>query len=420
VLGASVGNYRIIDLLGQGGMAVVYLGQHEKLSRQVAVKVLRQGMPTSADMLKRFFNEAQATTAIQHPGIVQVFDFGTTADGNAFLVMELLEGETLTARLQQRQLDHAECCRIGRQVANALQVAHERGVIHRDLKPDNLFLVPDMEVIGGERVKVLDFGMAKLAGELHSVGVKTGTGVLMGTLSYMSPEQCRSAVKAEPRSDIYSLGCILFEMVCGRPPFADGGLGDIIAAHLHTPPRDPRELAPDVPPALAKLILDLLAKRPDARPQTMAAVSQGFAEILRTLDATPHGSSTPSPDPDLTMPVDWARKRNPRPPVRRRRYRSRSCRRLECFRSPRQRVPRRPSQRRRLRAPPRPCARSRLRPSGCPSLCPPRSRWTSAPRHRGPYLARPGSGGISGSTATTAGCGPRSVASWSPASSSAR
>ena len=282
-------------------MGVVYVGQHETLSRRVAVKVLRREMSSGADMLRRFFNEAQAATAIHSPGIVQVFDFGTTSDGSAFIVMDLLEGETLTARLKQRRLSAVECCRLGRQIANVLQAAHERGITHRDLKPDNLFLVPDREVLGGERIKVLDFGIAKLASELHAAGVKTGTQVLMGTPKYMSPKQCRGAVHAEPRSDIYSLGCILFEMACGHPPFA-GGLGDIIAAHLHTAPRHPLDLEPDIPPSLADLIINLLAKQPSARPQTMAAVSQAFDEILRTLDAPPHDTPTPLPDSDPTLP----------------------------------------------------------------------------------------------------------------------
>jgi len=283
-------------------MGVVYIGRHETLSRRVVLKVLRPEMSRYADMVQRFFNEAQAATAIHNPGIVQIFDYGIAPEGSAFIVMELLQGETLTARLKQRPLDVVECCRIGRQIANVLQAAHAASITHRDLKPDNLFLVPDTEVAGGERVKVLDFGIAKLAGELHAVGVKTRTGVVMGTPSYMSPEQCRSAVTAEPRSDVYSLGCIMFEMVCGRPPFVGGGLGDIIGAHLHSPPLDPRILAPDVPPALAELILHLLAKKPEARPQTMAAVSQRLDEILRALGEPPPRAPTPQPMLDPTLP----------------------------------------------------------------------------------------------------------------------
>jgi serine/threonine protein kinase len=211
-----LGNYRIVERLGEGGMGVVYIGRHETLGHRAVVKVLRLELSHNADMVQRFFNEAQAATAIRNPGIVQVFDFGTIPDGRAYLVMELLEGETLSARLEKRQLDYRECCRIGRQVAKVLQAAHARGITHRDLKPDNLYLVRDDEVVGGERVKVLDFGIAKLAGEVHASRVKTRTGAIMGTPIYMSPEQCRGTGAVDARADIYSLGCILFEMTCAR------------------------------------------------------------------------------------------------------------------------------------------------------------------------------------------------------------
>src|SRR6185436_8834670 len=137
VLGALLGNYRIVDQLGEGGMGLVYIGRHEHLGRRVVVKVLQPEMSTNADMVQRFFNEAQAATAIRNPGIAQVFDFGATPDGRAYFVMELLEGESLSARLKKRRLDHAECCRIGRQIANVMQAAHAAGITHRDLKPDN-------------------------------------------------------------------------------------------------------------------------------------------------------------------------------------------------------------------------------------------------------------------------------------------
>jgi len=304
VRGTLLGNYRVAEQLGAGGMGVVYVGRHETLGHRIAVKVLQPELSSHAGMVQRFFNEAQAATAIRNPGIVQVFDFGTTPDGRAYFVMELLEGETLAARIKQRRRhDHAEVCRLGRQIANVLQAAHAAGITHRDLKPENLFLVPDSEVIGGERVKVLDFGIAKLTGDAHPAGVKTHTGMMMGTPNYMSPEQCRSASSADARSDIYALGCILFEIACGRPPFVGGGLGDIVGAHLHEPPPLPQTLAPDIPAGLSALIVKMLAKRPDARPQTMTAVSQALDEILRAPVASPVGAQMPLPVPHPTPPL---------------------------------------------------------------------------------------------------------------------
>jgi serine/threonine-protein kinase len=308
-MGAKLGNYRVLARLGMGGMGEVFVGCHEALGHRVAVKVLKPEMSSNTDMVRRFFNEAQAATAIRSPGIVQIFDFGTTTDGRAYFVMELLDGESLGARLKQRRLEYAECCRIGRQVANVLHAAHAAGITHRDLKPDNLFLVPDTEVIGGERVKVLDFGIAKLAGEIHASSVKTRTDVVMGTPSYMSPEQSRGGCAIDGRSDIYSLGCILFETVCGRPPFVGEGAGGIIGAHQYVEPPQPRSLAPDIPGKLAKLILQMLAKQPDARPQPMAAVGQALEEILHTLDGAPKRgakrapTSSPAPErpPEPTM-----------------------------------------------------------------------------------------------------------------------
>jgi serine/threonine protein kinase len=293
VLGALLGNYRVVKQLGEGGTGVIYVGQHETLSRSVVVKVLDPALSSKTDIVQRFFNEAQAAAAIRNPGIVQIFDFGTTPDGRAYIVMELLEGQSLAARLAQRRLDHVECCRIGRQVANVLQAAHAAGITHRDLKPGSVFLVPDPEVIGGERVKVLGFGTAKLTGEAHDSGIKTRTGLTLISPTYMSPEQCRSFRNADARSDVYSLGCILFEMTCGRPPFTGVGMGDILAAHLHMPPPHPQNLAPSMPHALSALIAKMLSKHPDARPQKMTAVAGALDDILRAIAPAPRASTPP-------------------------------------------------------------------------------------------------------------------------------
>jgi len=297
MLGTLLGNYRILGKLGQGGMGVVFVGRHETLGHRVAVKVLHSGLSRDAEMVRRFFNEAQAATAIRNLGITQVFDFGMAPDGRAYFVMELLEGQSLAARLKERRIDHEECCRIGRQAANVLQAAHSAGITHRDLKPDNLFLIPDAEVSGGERVKVLDFGIAKVldfgADESvsDSTAVRTRTGLMMGTPHYMSPEQCRGAGAVDSRSDIYSLGCILFKMMCGRPPFIGEGAGEILGAHQYLEAPHPQTFAPDMPPELASLIARMLAKHPDSRPQAMNMVCQALDDVLRSLGAAPPTST---------------------------------------------------------------------------------------------------------------------------------
>jgi serine/threonine-protein kinase len=264
MVGASLASYRILGPLGEGGMGVVYRAEHVLLGRPAAVKVLLPEYSRNQEIVNRFFNEARAATAIRHPSIVEIYDFGYHTDGSAYIVMELLEGESLSRRLaRQGRLELARAVAITRQIAGALSAAHARGIVHRDLKPDNVFLVGDPEVPGGERIKLLDFGIAKLATE--PTGMRTRTGSVMGTPTYMAPEQCRG-VAVDHRADLYSLGCILFEMTLGAPPFRGEGSGDVLAAHIHLAPPLPRSLAPDVPVALENLILALLAKPPDQRP----------------------------------------------------------------------------------------------------------------------------------------------------------
>jgi serine/threonine-protein kinase len=309
LVGMLLGNYRVVEQLGEGGMGVVYIGRHETLGHRVVVKVLLPECSRDPDMVQRFFNEAQAATAIRNPGIAQVFDVGTTAEGQGYIVMELLEGQSLAARLQQRKLDYTACCRIGRQIANVLQAAHDAGITHRDLKPDNLFLVPDAEVIGGERVKVLDFGIAKLSGEGQAE--MTRTGMVMGSPGYMAPEQCRSIRMADARSDIYPLGCILYEMACGRAPFVGENPMEIVSAHLQVMPPHPHNLAPDLPYELSALIAKMLSKHPDARPQTMTAVGHALDGALRTLGEA--RARTQAPTLPWVLPIWHARPRFPVP-----------------------------------------------------------------------------------------------------------
>ncbi|HEX7839822.1 MAG TPA: serine/threonine-protein kinase [Kofleriaceae bacterium] len=261
--GTQIGAYRIVKPLGAGGMSEVFVAEHALLGRRAAIKVLRARLSRRSDIVQRLFNEARIMTAIANPGIVQIFDFGFHVDGSAYIVMELLEGEALDARLARRgPLAIAEALPLVRQVASALCAAHAFGVVHRDLKPENIFLARDFEVTGGERAKILDFGIAKLMGDDASATQDT---VVLGTPSFMSPEQCRDAGTVGPRSDVYSLGCVLFTMVTGRPPFAQAASDQLLAMHQLEPAPAPSQHAPGIPEVIDHLVLRCMAKDPAER-----------------------------------------------------------------------------------------------------------------------------------------------------------
>jgi len=311
LIGAVIGNYQIVRKLGEGGMGVVYLGQHTLLGRRAAIKVLLPTLSARPDIVNRFFNEARAVTTISDPGIVQVFDFGYHTDGSAFIVMEFLEGEPLDRRLARLgKLPSVEALRLCRQIASSLAAAHAQHIIHRDLKPENIFLVRDGEVASGERSKILDFGIAKLSDE-HPGKVKTTTGALMGTPIYMSPEQCRGLAELDHRSDIYALGCVLFHLLTGRPPFEGEGMGDIIAAHIREPAPAPSSVAPEVAPNVDALVLRCLAKAPADRYQTMLELAAAIGQMLPYLTSPEsptqyfqvyQGAPTPAPPPYPSQP----------------------------------------------------------------------------------------------------------------------
>ncbi|MBA3396939.1 MAG: protein kinase [Deltaproteobacteria bacterium] len=289
LIGAVLGSYRITSVIAVGGMGRVYRAQHELLDRPAAIKLLHAELTGNDELVQRFFNEAKAATAIRHPGIVEVYDFGYTEDGHAYLVMEALEGVTLGGRLEQcARLAEADAAWIARGIASALKAAHGKGIVHRDLKPDNVFLVPDPDG-GRERIKVLDFGVAKLLNPSLTGESRTRAGVLMGTPLYMAPEQAREAGTTDHRADLYSLGCILYEMLVGAPPFDAGGVGEIIAMQLFTEAEPPSARGITVSPELEHLVMQLLAKEPQARPPTAQAVM----DIVSAFCSAPGRPSAP-------------------------------------------------------------------------------------------------------------------------------
>jgi eukaryotic-like serine/threonine-protein kinase len=303
MLGTSVGNYQVTSQLGLGGMGVVYLAMHTMLGRPAAVKVLLPELSQNREMVNRFFNEARAATAIRHPGIVEVYDFGYLADGRAYIIMEYLEGESLSGRIAQvGRLSVAHTLALVRQIAGALQAAHQQKIVHRDLKPDNIFLVRDPDIVGGERIKLLDFGIAKLTSVADAVGGSshTVTGTVMGTPTYMSPEQCRGSGAVDSRADLYALGCILYELLCGRPPYVAEGAGDVIAHHLYFPADPPSLHEPSLPDAVERLVMWLLQKDPSGRPAHAAAV---LAAIDRILPGLPRASASTSTVPSASLAV---------------------------------------------------------------------------------------------------------------------
>jgi eukaryotic-like serine/threonine-protein kinase len=273
VIGSVIGNFRVVGQLGKGGMGEVYVAEHVGIQTRVAIKVLLPEISRNADHVHRLFNEARIVSRIKHAGIAKIFDVGFH-DGQAYLVMELLEGESLAQRIRrQGAFATAELADIGRQVASVLAATHTAGVTHRDLKPDNIFIIADDELDRRERVKVLDFGIAKLAGGTgpHTIGT-------MGTPEYMAPEQWGDSGSVDWRADAYSLGCVLYEMATGRPPFPSATIVEAYRQHTQSTPVPPRTAQPQLPVDIEHAILRLLAKDPAAR----AAAS--ISEVARALE----------------------------------------------------------------------------------------------------------------------------------------
>jgi serine/threonine-protein kinase len=284
VIGRSIGNYKIVRVLGEGGMGTVYLAEHPMIGKRVAVKMLRPDLGTDPGLVSRFFQEAKAVNEIRHPNIVDISDFGHTSDGIVYFVMELMEGQSLRDRLSASgPMPIAQVIATSRQVIDALAAAHRVGIIHRDLKPDNIFLVADAQVPGGFRAKLFDFGVAKLLGDKQKqVGHKTIDGAVVGTPFYMSPEQalCQDVGVA---ADVYAMGVVLYEMVTGSVPFRSEQLVILLNAILKQPAPPPSRARPETPPWLDRLVLRCLEKDPEARPRSMeevnAVLASGAADL---------------------------------------------------------------------------------------------------------------------------------------------
>ena len=298
---------QVTRLLGQGGMGAVWEAKHLRLpDKRVVVKVLLFGT-TDAVTLARFRREAEIASRLGHPNIVQVLDFNTLADGAPFIVLELLQGESLAARLARARPTFEETLSIVTQMGSALAAAHREGIVHRDLKPDNVFLCPtplDGEV--RDVVKLLDFGISKIRG---AKTVLTQDAALIGTPQYMAPEQATGRNDdIDARTDIFAFGAIVFEMLTGRPPFLGDTLAAVIHAVVYAPTPSLRELAPETPPAVAAAVERALAKERDGRfPDVGSFVKAITARSLETAPTMAAVATKPAPPAQVTERVSSER-----------------------------------------------------------------------------------------------------------------
>jgi serine/threonine protein kinase len=278
------GKYSLEKLLGRGGMGAVYAGTHLELERMVAIKLLLPDFTADPEALERFRREARAAARLNHPHVADTYDYGALPEGGAYIVMELIEGETLRERLDASgRLPFDEAVQIARQVTSGVEAAHRSGITHRDLKPSNIILTRDHD--GLLLAKVVDFSVAKLKEGTTSGAALTATGSLIGTPRYMAPEQCADN-KTDARSDIYSLGVILYEMLAGRAPFEGPTTTAIAIKHIQEPPPPLEEFRPDTPASLRRLIEQALAKAPSERPQTAQEFAARLDQAARDLPSS--------------------------------------------------------------------------------------------------------------------------------------
>ena len=296
--GRVFGNYRIVRLLGEGGFGEVYLAENPLLERRAAVKVLHTGLAQDPELVRRFLNEARAASAIRHPNIIEVFDAGITPEGAPYILMEFLEGVSLQKRLaDQGRLGVDLVLDIARQAGSALGAAHAAGIVHRDLKPENLFLIPDPNLPGAVRVKILDFGIAKIKRSAASGGtMRTQAGLIMGSPAYMSPEQCKDSADVDLRSDIYSFGVIIYEALSGKPPFLAASATEILVMQLTAIPTPLCEGLAHVPAYVEAAVMRALAKERAERFDSVAV----FVNALRGEGVITKVGSARSPLPEAS------------------------------------------------------------------------------------------------------------------------
>jgi serine/threonine protein kinase len=284
--GQTLGNYRVLAKIGTGGMGAVYLAEHPTIGKKIALKVIHRELAGNREVVQRFFQEARAVNKIGNEHIVEIHDFGVTPEGDHYFIMEYLEGQTLASVLsRETAMDISRALHVGAQIASALAAAHASGVIHRDLKPDNIML---MNRLGDpDFVKVLDFGLAKMFAAAGASAVQTAIGVLLGTPQYMSPEACEGKREIDHRTDIYALGVLLFQMMTGRLPFDGETMGEVLVKQVKALPPAPRGLNPAIPPSVEQILLRCLAKPVDARFSTMNALCDALLDPEAYLRGSP-------------------------------------------------------------------------------------------------------------------------------------
>src|SRR5829696_9086644 len=283
-IGTSFAHYQVISQIGAGGMGEVYLAQDKKLDRRVAIKFLSKDIGSGSGNLDRFIQEARAASALNHPNIITVYEIGEN-DGASYIATEFIDGLTLREKLSDDHLSFDDALSIAIQIAEALSAAHAAGIVHRDIKPENIMLR------GDGFLKVLDFGLAKLAenGASDSESedatrklVKTNPGVVMGTAAYMSPEQARG-LDIDARSDVFSFGVVLYEMISGKKPFEGETISDTIAAILTKEPQPLSSLAPYTPKELQRIINKTLRKNRDKRYNSTKDLLGDLKDLLEEL-----------------------------------------------------------------------------------------------------------------------------------------